>query len=224
MTLSILCITNNAHPNVTWFICHLHRAAGVLGAELVLGLDREKAQRAHWRSLANVAVDLTADQLQEDVMDEAVAACSGDWVLRLDDDEMLSPALLRWLETGAYERTNAPVYAFPRVYLWPDAAHVLVNEGMYPDLQTRLGRKACMFGVDHVHAGNRYGTGLVVPYAIEHHNLLVKTREQREAILARYESLRPGAGTIPHYARYNVPEMFYEVLQSKPYGDGDYSA
>jgi hypothetical protein len=224
VTLSILCITNNQHAQVTWFVCQLQRLATTLGAELVLGLDRERAQRAKFRSLATVALELNADQLQEDVMDQAVDACSGAWVLRLDDDEQASPALIHWLQTGAYEQINAPVYAFPRVYLWPDAQHLLSNAGMYPDLQTRLGRKACMYGVNYVHAGNRHGTGQVVPYAIEHHNLLVKSEAERRAILDRYERLRPGAGTRPEYARYNVPEMFYTALETKPYRDGDYSA
>jgi hypothetical protein len=224
MTLSILCITNNQHVQVTWFVCQLQRMATTLGAELVLGLDRERAQRANWRSLANVTLNLSADQLQEDVMDQAVEACSGEWVLRLDDDEQASPALVRWLQTGDYARIDARVYAFPRVYLYPDTRHILTNAGMYPDLQTRLGRKACMYGVNYVHAGNRNGTGQIVPYAIEHHNLLVKSETERRSILARYEGLRPGAGTRPEYARYNVPEMFYPALETKPYTDGDYSA
>jgi hypothetical protein len=224
MTLSILCVTNNQHPQVTWFICQMHRVATLLGAELVLGLDRKDAQRAGFRTLANVALDLQADQLQEDVMDQAVQACHGDYVLRVDDDEVISPALVKWLQAEIYQLINNKVYAFPRVYLWPDAQHLLTNPGMYPDLQTRLGKRACMLGVNYVHAGNPHGTGQIVPYAIEHHNLLVKSREQREAILARYEALRPGAGSLPHYARYNVPELFYPVLESKEYKDGDYSA
>jgi len=224
MTLSILCVTNNQHPYVTRFVLALHRLATTLGAELVLGLDRERAQRAEFRSLATVAIDLQADKLQEDVLDQAVDACRGAYILRLDDDEMVSPALENWLMGGSWAAGYARVYAFPRVYLWPDPEHILTNEGMYPDLQTRLGKRECMKGVNYIHAGNPCGTGQVIPFAIEHHNLLVKTRAEREATLARYESIRAGAGTIPHYARYNCPEWFYAELTTKEYSSGDYSA
>lgn len=224
MTLSILCVTNNEHPHVQRFILALHRLATVLGAELVLGLDREKAQRADWRKLANVAVNLQADKLQEDVLDQAVDACSGDYVLRIDDDEMVSPALEAWLAGGQYQFIGSRVYAFPRVYLWPDEHHILVNDGIYPDLQTRLGERFYMHGVNSVHAGNPNGTGQVIPYAIEHHSLLVKTYAERRAVAERYESLRPGAGFSRTYAKYLLPEDIYGNLTTKEYSDGDFAA
>lgn len=224
MSLSILCVTNNQHQDVARHILRMHNLAVFVGAEFVLGLDRVGAKDAEfYRETANKTLELCADKLQEDVLDQAVAACSGDWVLRLDDDELVSEALEVWLSKKRYETGN--LFAFPRIYLYPDDQHYLTNPGMYPDLQTRLGRKSLMFGVNYVHAGNPNGTGTVIPYAIEHHNLLVKTRAEREAILARYESLRPGAGTVSHYARYNVPELFYQELASKEYTNhGDFSA
>ena len=224
MNLSILCVTNNAYTGTGRFIHAMRELADSLQSEFVLGLDREQAQRAEWRTLADKAIDLTADKLQEDVLDEAVTACGCDWVLRLDDDETASPALKKWLVRGAFLSGRSALYAFPRVYLWPDAQNIIVNDGMYPDLQTRLGTKKYMLGVNHVHAGNPNGTGVVVPYAIEHHKLLVRSREEREEIAARYESLRPGAGSLPQYARYNVPEKFYARLDTKEYSDGDFSA
>jgi hypothetical protein len=224
MSLSILCVTNNEHPGTTWFICRMHALASKLGAELVLGLDREKAQSAPWRSLANKAIDLTANNLQEDVLDQAISACSSEWVLRLDDDETVSLALENWLKTGNYQTGN--LYAFPRVYLYPaDTNHFLANPGMWPDLQTRLGRKELMMGCNTVHAGNPNGTGQVVPYALEHHNLLVKTLEERRALAAHYEAIRPGAGSLPEYARYNLPEDFYPKFIVKDYdNNGNFSA
>jgi hypothetical protein len=108
--------------------------------------------------------------------------------------------------------------------MWPDEKHVLANPGIYPDLQTRLGRRENMLGVNYIHAGNPNGTGIVIPYAIEHHKLLVKTLEERKQIADRYESIRPGAGSLPEYARYNLPELFYEDFIVKEYRDGDFSA
>lgn len=223
MTLSILCVTNNEY-NAQPFILRMHTLATALGAELVLGLDREKAQKAKWRKLANVALDLTANTLQEDVLDKAISACSGEWVLRLDDDETVSLALEGWLRIRAYEDCGASLYSFPRVYLYPDAEHILCNNGIYPDLQTRLGKKDWMYGFNTVHSGNPHGPGTTVPYAIEHHKLIARTLEQRQTIADRYESIRPGAGTFPQYARYNLPEKFYPELEVMEYVNGDFSA
>lgn len=221
MTLSILCVTNGEE----WagkYIQRMYDLACYLGAPLVLGLDRERAQRAGFP--CHRSINLTAHLLQEDVMDEAVAYCDTEYVLRLDDDEVASPALAGWLATENYTLIGSRVYAFPRVYMWGDEQHILSNDGIYPDLQTRLGLRNCMFGVNHVHAGNRCGTGTIVPYAIEHHSLLVKSCEKRKEIADRYESLQPGAGHSPIYARYLLPEDVYGSLVTKEYIDGDFSA
>jgi hypothetical protein len=213
-------------PHAQPFILRMHTLATVLHAELVLGLDGKAARTAPFRPLANVIVETPPHDvpLQEMVSDLCVNACHGDWVLRLDDDEAVSPALQSWLASGEYERSTERTFSFPRVYLWPDARHVLINPGMYPDLQTRLGRRENMLGVTYIHAGNPSGPGKTVHYAIEHHKLLVKDRATREDIAARYEAIRPGAGSLPDYARYNLPEMFYTDLKYEDYYDGDFTA
>lgn len=223
MMLSILCVTNG-DKHVGAFVERMPQLAKRLNAELVLGLDGPTAQSADYRKLADVAVDLPAHDvpLQEQVIDVAVGACNGEFILRLDDDEAVSESLEKWLLEGRYKAGR--LFAFPRVYMWGDESHVLSNEGIYPDLQTRLGLKALMFGVNAIHAGNPNGTGTVIPYALEHHKLLVKTYEQRRAIADRYEAIRAGAGYSFTYGRYNTPEDSYQVLETKPYSDGDYSA
>lgn len=224
MNLSILCITNNEYRRTEWFIHEMRRSADALCAEFVLGLDREKAQLSDLRKYADKPLDLTANTLQEDVMDAAVSACSGDWILRLDDDETLSPALFDWLKAGWYARSFYNLYAFPRIYLYGDTRHYLANDGMYPDLQTRLGRKQLMYGVTYIHAGNPNGTGAIAPYAIEHHKLICRSYEERKAIANRYEAIRKGAGSLPEYARYNLPENFYDSMEIKDYANrGDFS-
>src|SRR5689334_16755088 len=112
MTLSILCVTNN-EPHAEPFILRMHTLATALGAELVLGLDGARARQAVYRGLANVAVDLPAHdiELQEMVSDIAVNACSGDWVLRLDDDEAVSYSLEKWIASHAYEYMNENTFS-----------------------------------------------------------------------------------------------------------------
>jgi len=219
--LTILCITNG-REFAGRFIQRMFDTANRIQARLILGLDGEKAQAAGYP--CHASMNLQAVSLQEDVADEAVKACPDGWILRIDDDEVISPALEKWLKEDGYLTAKQALYAFPRVYMWGDEKHILVNDGMWPDLQTRLGWKPYMLGYSYVHAGNPNGTGAIVPYAIEHHKLLVLSHEERKEISYRYENLRPGAGTLPQYARYNLPEMFYEVFETKEYTDGDYRA
>lgn len=222
MTLSILCVTNG-EPHAAQFLMRMQRLASVLGCEFVIGIDgpARDSQLGEFGTRSIKLPDHTVP-LQEMVSDIAVNECKGRYVLRLDDDEAVSPALEKWLLKKGYE--GGSLFAFPRVYLYPDAGHVLANDGIYPDLQTRLGLRENMFGVDHIHAGNRHGTGAVIPYAIEHHSLIVKSHEQRLAIADRYEAIRPGAGKSNTYGRYLIPEDIYGELVTKEYADGDYSA
>lgn len=225
MNLSILCVTNNKYKNTFTFIREMSALSKRLNAEFVLGLDRKEAQSAWWRDLGDKVIDLKANTLQENVSDEAVRACSRDWVLRLDDDETVSPALEAWIWQTGHEVLGFKLYAFPRVYLIQDTGHYLTNEGIFPDLQTRLGKKEKMLGVNYIHAGNPNGTGQVIPYAIEHHKLLARTYKERQQIGARYEAIRAGAGSQPQYARYNLPELFYPELIITEYANhGDFSA
>lgn len=223
MSLSIVCVTNG-ESHVGSYVKRMRQLADNLKAEFVLGLDGQTAQTSKLREYADTAIDLPAHDvpLQEKVLDLAIEQCKGAYVLRLDDDEVVSQALEMWLAKKEYE--NGKLFAFPRVYMFNDESHVLANEGIWPDLQTRLGLKPLMFGVNGIHAGNPNGTGAVIPYALEHHKLLVKSYEQRKEIADRYEAIRPGAGYSDTYARYNTPEDIYSELVIKPYTDGNYSA
>lgn len=223
MNLSVVCVTNDDGRQAGAFIERMSQLAKRLGAEFVLGLDGKPAQESNMRAFADKAIDLPAHDvpLQEIVLDIAVQACAGDYILRLDDDEAVSPALEKWLSEDKYK--SGSLFAFPRVYMFGDAQHVLANEGMWPDLQTRLGSKRLMLGVNSIHAGNPNGTGLVIPYALEHHKLLVKSYAERRQIADRYEAIRQGAGYSHTYARYNTPEDIYEELMVKSYTDGNYA-
>jgi hypothetical protein len=220
MTISILCITNNQYEGTGDFIKKMAKFSKSIGAEFVLGLDRETAWKAPFRKLADIALDLKANTLQEDVMDEAINSCSGEWILRLDDDETVSPALGEWITNLGYLIHGSPLYTFPRVYLYPDEKHYLNNPSIFPDQQTRLGLKSLMYGVNYIHAGNPNGAGTYAPFAIEHHKLLVRSYDERLAIAERYDSIREGAGSLPDYARYNLPEKFYPELIVSDYGNG----
>lgn len=201
--LSILCVTKlGAHAEVP-LICMSTLADGI-DAELVIAVDGggEIPLQEEW---FDKRVDLQSNGCIESVLDRAVAECSGEYVLRLDDDERESPDMFKWLSEGRYR--EADHWAFPRMHLWPDPKHYIVSEPLWPDLQTRLSVKAKAAGRTAVHQGSPFGTGRVAGVAIQHWKFLLRDLAEREALVEHYESLQPGAGS-DHFARFSVPERF----------------
>jgi hypothetical protein len=188
--LTILCVTN-------------------YGAHAAPFLSRLDAI-AHDLDAAFVEHDGTDASVIEDVLDVAVASCPDDgWILRLDDDELPNVAMIEWLRDGCYRA--APHWAFTRWHLYPHEKAYIVTPPLYPDLQTRCSIKAYAGGRSEVHQGSPFGTGTIAPagVAIEHHKFLVRPIEEREALVARYESIRPGAGR--DFEAFSLPEKLAEL-------------
>jgi hypothetical protein len=194
--LTILCVTQG-HDYARPFILEMERLASDVFAELVLVTDGHEVQ---------------SDGYLESVLDDALKLCLTDYVLRLDDDEQATPEMRDWLAAGAYRGHDH--WAFPRLNLWPDAAHHITNPPLYPDLQTRLSTKEKSGGRHDVHAGSPHGTGHIAPVAIEHHKFLCRPMEDRLALLERYEAILPGAGK--QYAMFSVPELYRDDLATWP--------
>ena len=79
--------------------------------------------------------------------------CSGDWILRLDGDELCSPALLAALPS-LLERRDVRQYAISRRWLWPDEGSWLPDHPWGTDRQRRLYRRDAA-----LHFSGRQGTG-----------------------------------------------------------------
>lgn len=207
--LTILCITKGdeyARP----FIDEMARGAQTIGAEFLLAPDGFIPDTDLAYGYPRIG-GLNSDGHVESILDEAVAQCDTEYILRLDDDERMTPEMRTWLAAGYYR--TAPHWAFPRRNLWPDEDHYIQNAPLYPDLQTRLSTKQLSGGRKRVHDGSPFGTGRVAPVAIDHHKFLVRTREEREALVEHYESLQPGAGS--KYVMFSLPERYEDVLQVK---------
>ncbi len=143
----------------------------------------------------------------ENVLDQAVATCPDGMILRLDDDERCSPEMRDWLEDCAWLEDNH--WAFPRLNLYPNEHSYISSVNLYPDLQTRLSVKWKSGGRQQIHAGSPFGTGRVAPCAIEHHKFLVRSLEERRAILSGYEAA--GADTY-HFRPFSTPEDCLDQL------------
>jgi glycosyltransferase involved in cell wall biosynthesis len=110
-------------------------------------------------------------------------ACGGDWVFFLDADERPDPALAAMLP-GLAAMPGIGAFAFPRLTLYPDAAHAKVGYGLWPDLQTRFFRRLNPDGTAprferpvHERLANVAGATAVVPgAAVRHLSRLLKDR------------------------------------------------
>lgn len=204
--LSILCVTRgevHAHR----FILELGRVQHLLDAELVVALDGNDPHPLFDGFDFALRVRSTGDI--GSVLDEALTACTRSYVLRIDDDERCSDAMVEWLERRDYEAGQH--WKFSRAHLWGDAQHILLTPHLWPDHQTRLSWKRFAGNRRAVHAGSPYGGGVEAPVAIEHHKFLVRSLEFRREMIRRYDSIQPGAGS--HFRMFSCPEDFYTESQ-----------
>lgn len=129
------------------------------------------------------------------------AACSGDWILRLDDDESLAgPWKHSLLEQAFVARPKVTHCYVLRRWLIP-GGRCLTSEPWQADYQLRLMRNdpSLIDFPKHIHAridvqGERYVWGDLF---IDHWDLLENSLAQREAKVARYTAL--GVGLANYY-------------------------
>lgn len=193
--LSIVCVTK-AEPYALPFLEHLSLVASKTNAQLVIAADGPDAVKPlldmTWMRYPLIA-SVTSKGYIESVLDQALSYCDGQYVLRLDDDERCSDAMVAWLVDGGY--TADDHWKFPRAHLWGDERHVLMHPQLWPDHQTRLSVRIKAGQRKSIHCGSPFGGGAEAPVLIEHHKFIVKTVEERRAIVARYDRIAPGAGS-----------------------------
>jgi hypothetical protein len=154
-------------------------------------------------------------------------ACRGDWVLYLDGDERLSPALAGLLPLLCAQNL-CRAFAFPRLALSPGG--VKIGWGLWPDLQLRLFRRDPGVRFTRpVHErleGLRGPTGLTVGAGIRHLSDVLKSPETlaRKHVLfdlAAQGEMDAQAGSSPRTHRQNpeyptLPEVVFEGLTPVP--------
>ena len=202
MKLSILTVTRS-EPHTPRFLRHFRAVADMLSAEFVVACDRVATPDCD----ADRYIAVQSSGAIEDVLVEAHSACSGDYVLRMDDDETLSAqAILSLAEWGGLQ-SDSRVYALPRANLWGDQWHGISSGDLFPDFQVRLMPRDREQRT-HVHEGIIPDS--LLPGMILHHKFLLKSREERLAIAARYEKKQAGCGS-GHYLQFSVPEDCFQI-------------
>ena len=204
--LSILCVTNEL-PRTNPFIQHYFDVAVMLklhdiDAEVVIARDGK---------------DVHSQGYIESALDEAVALTSGRYVLRIDDDERISPAMARWLSRGEFRA--APNWTFPRVHFWRDVNTVIFERYYFPDPQTRLSVRQMAGGNRQIHSASPYGSGETAKVCLEHHVYLVKSYEERIETAKRYNAIMHG-GDGGQYRASAIEDEHPEGLNCMSYEDG----
>ncbi|MGA7705710.1 MAG: hypothetical protein WB998_12530 [Solirubrobacteraceae bacterium] len=207
MSLSICCVTTN--PS---------RAAGAvapfreLAGEIVVAVDISGGELdlTPLGRLADQLFEIELDTFPEPAMAWLHAQCGGDWILRIDDDELPDAGLLERLP----ELTRAGdvvQYWLARRWLYPDSRHWLRQWPWFPDFQGRLVRNDAQLwfpGLCHS------SVALTLPAryldeGIYHLVNLQSDRGERERKIARYlevnEALRVTAADS-QLTTYYLPE------------------
>jgi hypothetical protein len=207
VALSICCAT--ANPS---------RAAAVLtdlrsvAEEIVVAVDVSGGEQdlTPLGGLADRLFEIELDTFPEPAMAWLHAQCSGDWILRIDDDEALGASLLEQLPELTQAR-DVVQYWLARRWLYPDSRHWLNEWPWFPDFQGRLVRNDAQLwfpGLCHS------SVALTLPAryldsGLYHLIFPQSDRHERERKVERYlnveEALRVTAAD-PYLATYYLPE------------------
>lgn len=152
----------------------------------------------------------------------------GDWVLQLDGDEVPSPALLRDLRRLTADRENV-AFRLVRLWVWPDAEHVLAQRPWWPDSQVRLARthEGAVHHSGRMHVGPRVlGPWHDVEHTLLHLDLVETDRAARERKVAVYaqQAELPRLEGLPFNEAYYLPEAREQRPAVIPLGDEDRAA
>jgi hypothetical protein len=199
VSLSVCCLTADPGPRVREILAQVRPVAD----EIVVAADRRVPEE--WLSEYAAHAD-RLERLEVVEVERNVAwlheICSGDWVLRVDGDEVPSTALVESLPDLVAAR-DVVHYAIPRRWLHPDEARWLEELPWWPDYQLRLIRNDGLLRFPGlVHTGpvpvrpTRY---LDAP--LYHLALLADSRSGRPEPSVRHERLEvereaPGGGPI----------------------------
>lgn len=183
----------------------MRAASALVGAALVIAADRCRPPKIGQDR--TIDVDCSERNMQEDALPRMHAECGTDWVLRLDDDESIGEDAVSWLIRFArYPEDGKRTFCMPRMNLFGNERTYIAEEGLWPDLQTRLLRRDVS---PHAHIHHGIDADYAVRWPILHHKFLVKDYEHRKKIAERYESLGAGMGLGPWFMRFSLPELAF---------------
>ena len=183
-----------------------------VATELVVALD-DRADEETERAVAAIA-DVVVRYPYREPVDRPLrwlhSRCRGDWILKVDNDEIPSAELLAALP-ALVRATDVTHYWLLRRWLWPDEASAIAEHPWTTDYQLRLVRNdplSLSFPSETHRPIEALGPHRFLRLPLYHADLLVNPLERREAKARRYEAQRPGkrVGGGPMNHVFHLPE------------------
>lgn len=219
MNLTVRVITALERHAAPFLVAHVGLCRRI-GAQLVVAVDRADPTGlpAEVVGLARVRRVRTNGNVTP-VLNALLPLCGDGYVLSLDDDGCVSPAMERWLAARSHE--TEPVWQFPTAHLW-EAGWWITDPPLGTNRRPWLTTVAAGLVHDKLHTKPLAGRGAVAPVMLEHHKFLVKPRAERAARIQLYESLEKGGGLGHRRLAYGLPEEYYRQtgVTLAPLGDG----
>ncbi|HEV8238845.1 MAG TPA: hypothetical protein VGS57_05720 [Thermoanaerobaculia bacterium] len=136
MRLSVCCATNDPGPRLRALLGPLREIAD----QIVVAVDSrvDAGRLGHYAAIADRLVRFEYADPMESASAWLASLCEGDWILRLDGDEVLSPALVEGLPR-LLGRDDVHQFHVRCRWLFPDAGHYL-DEPPWNYLSPRLVR------------------------------------------------------------------------------------
>jgi hypothetical protein len=190
MSLSVCCLTGDPGPRVAAVLEPFREIAD----EIVIAADaRADRERLEQYAAAGDRILRVEFSYFERHLAWLHAQCSGDWVFRIDADEVASPALVERLPDLVADPHIQQAW-FPRRWLHPDAGHWLEEAPWWPDYQLRLVRNDGTLrfsGAQHTSA-EPVRPAQYMEEPLYHLACLLDDTALRRAKAVKYEILRPG--------------------------------
>jgi hypothetical protein len=213
MSLSVVCLTDYPAPLVNAIFRQLRQVAD----EIVLAVD-SRINSARLGQYAKWADRLLRYEYTNNPQRAAAwlhRQCRGEWILRLDGDEVPSPALVAALPELTVRR-DVLQYWLPRRWLFPDSGGWLNELPWFPDYQNRLVHNDGTLwfeGTPHTSTCESL-PARYVEAPLYHLNLLMLTAQERAAKARHYENKRPGlrapgGGSVN---RFYLPEQYAQMV------------
>lgn len=218
--ISIVTITP-ADSKAVPFLRKIRDFADKIGAEFLILVDTAITKDGYENApqLAHTVVYAEGNGCLESLINLAYKAAKGTWVLRLDDDEEMSPAMQDWIMRREFRESQ--LWAFPTMALWGSPEEFITSYPLWHDPHVRLmtSKFTSVEWPKIPHAVPSIGPGKLAPVGILHYKYLLSSYEERLALAEHYDSIHEGAGTGAHLP-FTLPEDHYNKVTLYPVGTG----
>jgi glycosyltransferase involved in cell wall biosynthesis len=181
------------------FVERLLRGASAFADEIIVGVDASSSDDTE-RICASYADRVFRLEPFGGYVEPALAwlneQCRGDWILRLDDDELISTGLVNILPELMADRDVTHHWIARRWLVGPDSNRWLGGAPWWPDWQLRLFRNISSLvrvpGQLHAPYEIQGACRYVLDGVIYHYDRVYHSDEERRLKVERYERLVPG--------------------------------